>query len=188
MKTRAAAALFECLIKGWKCVALVETSARLPRSGDDNISALQLHNVAVVVSVCVWGVDFCKTAPSWAQNVPCRLRVNGVIWSNPVRFMWGWYKSQVSSNYWIDSWPHSQRNEHGDAMGLLYLQGHPQKQTKQSANLLSSDSKIVMRSTRLKDKKGVIQYSPYCQQIPPKGQNCHGQILLSSFNHAAGAG
>lgn len=117
-----------------------------------------------------------------------RLRVNGVIRSNPVRFMRGWYKSQVSSNYWIDSWPHSQRNEHGDAMGLLYLQGHPQKQTKQSPNLLSSDSKIVMRSTRLKDKKGVIQYSPYCQQIPPKGQNCHGQILLSSFNHAAGAG
>lgn len=70
-------------------------------------------------------------------------------------------------------------------MGLLDLQGRPQKQTKQSANLLS---KIVMRSTRLKDKKGVIQYSSYCQQIPPKGQNYNGQILLTSFNHAAGAG
>lgn len=73
-------------------------------------------------------------------------------------------------------------------MGLLDRQGRTQKQSKQSANLLSSDSKIVTRSTRLKDKKGVIQYSSYCQQIPPKGQNYNGQILLTSFNHATGAG
>lgn len=73
-------------------------------------------------------------------------------------------------------------------MGLLYLQGRPQKQKKQSANLLSRDSKIVTRSTRLKDKKGVIQYASFCQQIPPKGQNYNGRILLTSFTRAAGAG
>lgn len=59
---------------------------------------------------------------------------------------------------------------------------------KQSAKLLLSEFKVLMSSTRLKDKEGVIQYSSYCQQIPPKAQNYCGQILLTSFNHAAGAG
>lgn len=172
---------------GWKCVASAETSAKLPRARDDNISVLQLHNVAVVVSVCVRS-RLTRNRTFLGLKCAARLHVNGSIWSNPVKFMQGWYKSQVSSNYWIDSWPHSKRNEHSDVMGLLDLQGRLQKQTKQSANLLSSDSKIVTRSTRLKDKKGVIQYSSYCQQIPPKGQNYNGQILLTSFNHATGAG
>lgn len=35
-------------------------------------------------------------------------------------------------------------------------------------------TQVVMSSDRLKDKKGVIQDSSYCQQIPPKGQNCCG--------------
>lgn len=68
---------------------------------------------------------------------------------------------QLVQNFSIDYW--RRREEKSIVSCLPYLQSCPQKQTKQLANLLSSDSKeIVMGSTRLKDKKGVMQYSSYC--------------------------
>lgn len=59
------------------------------------------------VSVCVRS-RFLQNHTFLGSKHAAPLCVNGVIWSNPGL-------CEVSCNYWIDSWPHSKRNEHSDA-------------------------------------------------------------------------